>query len=140
MFGRGLRVLRIEFEAFASLLRAWGKWRFWPFRSSIRSGAIQLRKAESAPAEKIESLMDAIDRVASRVPFRAVCYQKGLAAQYMLRRRGVDAILHYGVRSTPAALDAHVWITVCGKTVMGDVREKFTEVARYPEQVDHASM
>ena len=46
-----------------------------------------------------------------RVPWRAVCFQQGLAAQLMLRRRGLSASLYYGARRDDAgALVAHVWV------------------------------
>lgn len=46
-----------------------------------------------------------------RVPWRAVCFQQGLAAQLMLRRRGLSASLYYGARrDDTGALVAHVWV------------------------------
>lgn len=48
---------------------------------------------------------------ARRVPWRAVCFQQGLAAQLMLRRRELSASLFYGARRDDAgALVAHVWV------------------------------
>lgn len=54
-----------------------------------------------------------VDRAARRSPFRAKCFEQGLAAQIMLRRRGIDATLFYGVGLRPddaQRLRAHVWI------------------------------
>ena len=48
---------------------------------------------------------------ARRVPWRALCFQRGLAAQLMLRRRKLAATLFYGARRDEAGtLVAHVWV------------------------------
>jgi hypothetical protein len=64
-----------------------------------------------------------------------MCIEKGLAAQRMLRSGGVDAILHYGARYRPGSgqLEAHVWISVGGETVMGaEQAANFAELATFP--------
>ncbi len=75
----------------------------------------------------------AIYRVSHRLPFRSVCFHRAIAAQYMLRRRGLASEMHYGIdpRRT-GVMRAHVWITHCGVDVVGGAdREGFTEVARF---------
>ena len=48
---------------------------------------------------------------ARRANWRAVCFQQGLAAQWMLRRRGVPSVLYYGVaHDAEGGLAAHVWV------------------------------
>lgn len=76
----------------------------------------------------------AVERVAGLVPWRTVCFQKGLALHRMLRRRGVPSILHYGVGKQPEkGLAAHVWVSVDGWIVMGgDVAHEFRELASFP--------
>ncbi|WP_324749477.1 lasso peptide biosynthesis B2 protein [Sphingomonas sp. LY54] len=66
-----------------------------------------------APAEPDEArrLRWAITAATRRAPWRAVCFQQGLAAHWMLRRRGRASRLHYGARTDPEArLAAHVWV------------------------------
>ena len=53
------------------------------------------------------------------MPFRAVCLQQALACQIMLRRRGVEARLHYGV-AIGERLEAHVWVSVGNRIVIGE--------------------
>lgn len=122
-------------EAFVSLLRAWLFWRYRPFDHSIQCSSIRLpARPKVWGAPQIDQLMRSIESVAGRVPFKAVCYQKGLAAQFMLRRRGVDAILHYGVYQDAEALRAHVWVSVGGRDVMGgETKKGFIELTRFPE-------
>jgi hypothetical protein len=53
----------------------------------------------------------------------------------MLRRRGVDAILHYGVKlpKPSGELLAHVWVSVDGRVLLGAPQhEEYTKVASYP--------
>lgn len=78
-------------------------------------------------AERHEELVDmvslAVDRAAKRSPLRAVCFEQALAAQIMLRRRGIDATLLYGVgigKLTGEDIDAHVWVRSGAYPVVGE--------------------
>jgi hypothetical protein len=65
-----------------------------------------------------------------------MCIEKGLTVQRMLRAAGADAVLHYGARHHPDTrkLQAHVWVTVGGKAVIGgEEAPEFAPVAVYPE-------
>ena len=119
-------------EAGLALAAASAATRFLPFKRYILLGARPLKQA--APAGGIETarIVDALGR---RAPFRAVCLQRGIALHWMLRRRGIDAILHYGVQlpQESKAITAHVWVSVDGKVVLGAPQhEQYSEVARYP--------
>lgn len=53
----------------------------------------------------------------------------------MLRRRGIDEILHYNVRipRDGEKIAAHVWVTVDAMVLLGAAQHQdYTEVARYP--------
>jgi hypothetical protein len=78
----------------------------------------------------------AVEAWARRVPWRAVCFQKGLALHWMLRRRGVESVLHYGVaQEAGATLKAHVWVTVAGVPVIGgEEAAGFACLATFPPQ------
>ena len=98
-------------------------------------GARPLVRAGPTTEDEISRIMDALGR---RAPFRAVCLQRGIALQWMLRRRGIDAILHYGVQMPreAAKITAHVWVSVEGRVLLGAPQhEQYTEVARYPGSV-----
>lgn len=79
--------------------------------SSIARFVTSGRKAVNpAPAPLARRMAWALNACANRVPWKAVCFQRGLAAQMMLRRRGWAAVLHYGIRrDDDGALAAHVW-------------------------------
>lgn len=76
----------------------------------------------------------AVKACARRVPWRAVCFQVGLAVQWMLRRRGIPSVLYYGAAMQPAGqLVAHVWvcdgeIAVVGASTAGS----FAALGRFP--------
>jgi len=73
----------------------------------------------------------AVQRMAGYVPFKALCLQQAIAAKMMLRRRGVQSALHFGVaREGTAPLEAHAWLDTAGARVTGyPIRNGFTEIA-----------
>jgi len=78
------------------------------------------RPGSSVDDAKIRKLVWAVDAWGRRVPWKAVCFQRGLALHLMLRRRGCASILHYGVsRGRPQGLGAHVWVTANGLMLAG---------------------
>ena len=62
-----------------------------------------------------------VRRVAHRLPFEALCLPQAMAAQWMLRRRGVSSRLWIGARRAAPGrpLDYHAWLTVDGESVIG---------------------
>jgi hypothetical protein len=89
-----------------------------PFRRAIRLGAVPVSGARGGSS--IVELQWAIEAAASRLPFRTMCIEQGIAMQRLLRQRGIDARLHYGARSDGSAgLAAHVWVTVGDHIVIG---------------------
>ena len=103
-----------------------------PFRRAIRFGSVQLG---SPNASSVEDLAWAVQAVSRRLPWRTVCIQRGLAVQRMLRAAGIDAILHYGARQSSGngKLEAHVWVSVHGRTVIGgEEAPQFALLASYP--------
>lgn len=89
--------------------------------------------APSAPEHPrlAEEIGWAVTRVARHVPFRAVCLPQAIAAQAMLRRRGIRSVMHFGAaRGTDKPLAAHAWLDAGGVEVTGyPVAEGFTEIA-----------
>lgn len=128
-FGRERRGLLIE--AASALALACAAVAFLPFRRAIRLGSVAPEPRRSG---SVSDCAWAVEAAARRLPLRAVCIQKGLALQRMLRRRGFDARLHYGARNEPPGkLHAHVWVSVEGDVVMGgSERPDFAELAVFP--------
>jgi len=88
---------------------------------------------ETAPdqARLAEDIGWAVTRAARYVPFKAVCLPQAMAARVMLKRRGVQSVMHFGAaKGTDKPLDAHAWLDAAGVKVTGyPVAENFAEIA-----------
>lgn len=75
----------------------------------------------------------AVCAVARRSAIEFVCFPQALAGYTMLRRRGVQSTLVYGVaRSSAGELLAHTWLTVGGEIILGaDAAKDFTAIERW---------
>lgn len=122
---------RLIAEAAAALASAWLRIRLHSFRGTIAFG--QPARGGAASADPVE-IASAVRSAAAKLPWRLVCFPQGLAAQRMLRRRGYDARLHYGIgKSEEDRLQAHVWVSLDGRTLIGgEEAPRFREVASYP--------
>jgi hypothetical protein len=85
---------------------------------------------------KINSVRWAIRAAAARVPWRALCFQEGLAAQFMLRRRGIPSVLYYGAaQDEQSGLLTHVWVRDRDTEVIGgETASRFAVLATFPPQ------
>jgi hypothetical protein len=105
-----------------------------PFRRLTRflNHPITSRELGANEREEIHKNVSwAINRVADHLPMKIVCFPRGIAAYYMLRKRGIPATLYYGVASPPEeGLKAHVWVQdgtvgLVGHHVAGEYRVLF---------------
>ncbi len=106
-----------------------------PFR---RVAALAREPDGTAPAaaeqlDQIRAVSWAVRACARRVPWRAKCIEQGFAAHWMLRRRAVGSVVHYGVAKRDQGLVAHVWVRSGDADVIGcENLAEFAEVARFP--------
>lgn len=124
-------------EALACLAVASVAIRFAPFRSvvaTMRVGGPGRMPDERVQQKLVAQCRWAVTWWADRVPWRAVCFQRGLALHWMLRRRAVPCVLHYGVSAAaPRGLAAHVWLSHRGEVILGgDVAEDYACLATFP--------
>jgi hypothetical protein len=110
-----------------------------PFRQLGLLAARPIRQPE--PARQVRLIMVrrvrwAIVTTTRRVPWYALCFQQGLAAQLMLRRRGIPSVLYYGaVPNDQCSLSAHVWVRDGDLDVIGgDTADRFAILATFPPQ------
>ena len=85
--------------------------------------ALTVARAPVAPDESIEAVRRAIGSVAIRSRL-ASCLVQALAADVMLRRRGVPAELRVGVRlarqgARSGAIEGHAWVDCGGGATVG---------------------
>ena len=100
----------------------------WVVRSMGRSDPV-----ESSPWGDFRPVRLAVERASRRLPWRTVCMQQGLAAHWLLRRRGLASRLHYGIASEPSAMKAHVWVMLGGEVVIGERHiDPHVPVASFP--------
>jgi hypothetical protein len=124
-------------EASATLAAASFAIRVLPFRKVVSKAARRISKTEARPdfeGDDIPRVAWAIEACARLLPWRTVCFQKGLAMHWMLRRRGLETLLHYGVaQNTERGLAAHVWVTHRGEAIIGgEEATNFTCLATFP--------
>lgn len=92
----------------------------------------------AAPAERrlviCRRVRWAVLSVARSAPCSARCFQQGLTAQWMLRRRGVPSVFFYGAAMRPEqGLAAHVWIQDDNVAVIGgEIAHQYAVLATFP--------
>jgi hypothetical protein len=103
-----------------------------PFRTIDRFAGRPSRSAPPRDARQaIARVAWAVRAGARRAPLRAKCFEQGLAAAWMLRRRGVSTLLHYGAAREDDNLVAHVWVTAGDDDVIGcENKDRFAELVR----------
>ena len=121
-------------EGLAALAAASLAIRLLPFRKV--AAAASHGSGDAVPDEaRLRKLRWAVTAWSRRVPWRAVCFQRGLAFHWMLQRRGIASRLHYGVApNADGTISAHVWISVGGRDWMGgDEASRFECLKIFPE-------
>ena len=107
--------------------------KLYPFSKAIALGSQAARPASRGDRDLTNSVVRAVRRASYAVPWRTVCIHEGIVAQWMLRRRGVPAVLCYGTRQADGKLQAHVWVSVGDDIVIGgEEAPHFRLVATYP--------
>ncbi|MDH4132846.1 MAG: lasso peptide biosynthesis B2 protein [Gemmatimonadota bacterium] len=96
-----------------------------------RHMAVSPAERDEATSPQVAGVRWAIEAAARHLPWRPVCLPQAVAAQWMLRRRGIPSTLYLG--ADPArAYDAHAWVRA-GTTIVtgGPLEERFTVVSSF---------
>jgi hypothetical protein len=110
-----------------------------PFRRIAKwLGTPGLQTPPTAAAEQIQTAGEigwAVGVLARRVPWDGRCFAQALAASGMLRRRGLEGTVSFGVREGQSSkFDAHAWLRLGSCMVTGGPGHKqfksFTTFAR----------
>lgn len=122
-------------EALAALALASLAIAILPFRRVAAAASAPARREPRSDPVMVRRVRGAIQGWGRRVPWKAVCFQRGLALHWMLRRRGIRSVMLYGVRRDGDGLAAHVWVDVDGATVIGgEESPNFALLARFPPE------
>lgn len=128
------RILLIE--ALVAVTVASAVIRFMPFRqvAKLAERPPFTRGRTPGHRDQVRRVAWAVRACATRLPWKVVCFQQGLAVHLMLRRRSFPSILNYGItQSTERGLEAHVWVTEQDETVIGgEEAGRFTCIATFP--------
>ena len=109
--------------------------RLLPFKTVVGAiGSGLGRRPRARASADPNRLCWAVRASAPYLPWRIVCFQKGLALHLMLRRRGIPSRLRYGVAQRPEqGLAAHVWVSVGNEVLIGgEEAAGFTCLATFP--------
>ncbi len=107
--------------------------RLMPFRTLAGRLGRGMGRAAPADAETSYWLRRAVLAWARRLPWRTLCFEQGLTAFVLLRRRGLAATMHYGAATIGGELKAHVWVTSGETEVIGcESKEEYGLLARFP--------
>ena len=109
--------------------------RLLPFRKLAGSLSAPLANSRPASPDDIATLTRAIRAWSRRLPWRTLCFEQGLTAHWLLRRRGLDSALHYGAAKREGILKAHVWVRSGSQGVVGcEVAGDYALLARFPAE------
>ena len=90
-------------------------------------GSLTVNGREGRLEPDVDRIAFAIRAMGARVPWRSDCLVQALAAQHWLASLGIGSSIHLGVRASQAPIDAHAWLKVGGRVVLGG------EVGNYAE-------
>ena len=111
--------LRARAEVVAELIRAGLQVRLTSDAAVLRSlGPPAPAPATAPPDRRAVEVGRRVQAAARRLPWNVTCLHQAIAAQRMLRRRGLPQEVHISLR--PAEdLAAHAWVTSGGSPVVG---------------------
>jgi len=119
-------------RTFCLLLAAKCALRVLPVRRVIAWKRRAIRRPRAAREPDLRRIRHAVLVTARYSPIRFVCFPQCLAAAALLRSRGIESRLHYGVTRSGAALVTHTWLEAGGEIVIGgEVAANYSTLAVY---------
>jgi len=107
--------------------------RLLPFRKLAAMMASRSGAREADPVQ-LRIVTRAIRAWSRRLPWRTMCFEEGLTAHWMLRRRRIASTLHYGAATIDGQLKAHVWVRSGELDVTGcETAVDYALLARFPD-------
>lgn len=138
-FGRlKRRDRRLVLDATLTLAAAAAAVALLPFRRVAKWSERSVADTSADPvlrADTIRRVRWAILACASQVPWRALCLEQSLAAQSMLRRRGIATRLYLGAAPDQGAagMTAHAWLKDGNVDIIGgEIAAQFAVLATFP--------
>jgi hypothetical protein len=132
---RSLGEIALAAEAALCLVWAGMAIRILPFAAVARlAGRTPPAQPRIPDPEAVARIGWAVEAAARRAPWPVLCFERGLAAHAILRRRGLNSTLIYGARGAGAGgPDAHVWVRVGDQIVVGgESAAAYATLATFP--------
>jgi len=119
-------------RTFCLLLAAKCALRVFPVRRVIAWKQRAVRSPQAGQECDLRHIRHAVLVTARYSPIRFVCFPQCLAAAALLRSRGIESRLHYGVTRFGAELVTHTWLEAGGEIVIGgEVAAEYSTLAIY---------
>ncbi len=101
------------------------------------SQAGQVPRSSDSALEKARQAARMVSIAAAHTLCQTSCLDRSLVLCVLLRRMGIDADLHLGVKKDGGVFSAHAWVELDGEVIndTADVRERF---APFPAPVTKA--
>ena len=110
---------RLAAEALVALVAAAIALRVVPFATLARWLSRPAPSPDEASSGLIADLARMLPGWSRRLPWRSLCFEQGIAAHWMLQRRGFATTLSYGAAQIGGNLTAHVWVRSGTRDVIG---------------------
>ena len=108
--------------------------RLLPFRTLAAAMSRSAGACSGDPAG-VGPMTRAIRAWSRRLPWRTMCFEEGMAAHWMLRRRKITSTLYYGAATIDGELKAHVWVRSGELDVIGcGNAADYAVLARFPAE------
>ena len=121
-------------QAFVVLAAARVALRVVPVSAILRWQGQPVREiaGEDEKARQRRLVAWAVDVMARRSAIDFVCFPRCLAGSYLLRARGVQSRLHYGVTREEGRLATHTWLESGGEVLVGgEVKDAYSTLGVY---------
>lgn len=118
---------RLDFPTAINLLRAiWelavARWNLAKFDPRVLTAP-----GRTEDGGEVDRIAFAIRAMSARVPWRSDCLIQASAAQRWLAARGIGSTIHLGVKTSEAPIDAHAWLKVGHRIVLGGEVSDYSE-------------
>jgi hypothetical protein len=98
----------------------------------LRWASRPLKRPRLLSGFEIDRVARSIETAASKRWVGAVCLPRALAAQTMLRRRGIASVLCLGVARGDTGLSTHAWLEIGQDIIVGGAeRDRFTKIREF---------
>jgi hypothetical protein len=101
---------------------------------SVDAKALVVTGGTPAGLEQVDRLIFAVRAMGARVPWRSDCLVQALAAQHWLASMGIGSSIHLGVKPSEAPINAHAWLKVGDRVVLGGDVADYSEFPLHGER------